>query len=109
MAKPTGINFIYITCKDKKQALVIGGALVKERLAACANIIDGVDSIYWWNNRVQNAKEAVLICKTRTSLVPSLIKKVKKIHSYTCPCIVSLPITSGSKEYLAWIKKETLV
>ena len=99
-------NLIYITAKDKKEAEKIGNALLKARLAACVNIIGGMNSIYRWNGKINRGKEAILIAKTKKSLVKKLIKKTKSIHSYSCPCIVALPITDGSKEYLDWIKKE---
>jgi len=100
-------NLIYITTKDKQEARKIGKVLVEERLAACVNIIDGMNSMYWWEGKVQDDNEAVLIAKTRESLVQELIKKVKSLHSYSCPCIVSLPISDGNKEYLDWLEKET--
>jgi periplasmic divalent cation tolerance protein len=100
-------NMVYITAKDREEAKAIGKGLVEERLAACVNIIDNVNSIYWWEGRVEDGQEAVLIAKTRESLVPELIKKVKSLHSYECPCIVSLPITDGNKDFLDWIKRET--
>ena len=101
------MSFVYMTARDKKEARKIGKALVEERLAACVNIIDKMNSIYWWKGKMEKAKEAVLIAKTKKALVPRLIKRVKSLHSYTCPCIVSLPILDGNKEYLRWIGDET--
>ena len=101
------LNLIYITTKDKDEAKKIGSELVKERLAACVNIIDGMNSIYRWKGKIQNDSEAILIAKTRKSLVDKLIAKVKSLHSYACPCIVSLPILNGNKEYLTWLQNET--
>lgn len=100
-------NLIYITTKDKAEAKKIAQALVEERLAACANIIDNMESLYWWEGKVQNSNEAVLVVKTKEALVPELIEKVKSLHSYKCPCIVSLPILDGNKAFLDWIKAET--
>lgn len=101
------LNLIYITAKDKEEAKKIGKELVKSRLAACVNIIDNMNSIYWWEGKVQDDNEVILIAKTKESLVPDLIEKVKSMHSYKCPCIVSLPILNGNKDYLEWIQKET--
>ena len=101
------LRLVYITTKDKAEAQKIGKTLVENRLAACANIIDKMSSIYWWEGKVQNANETVLIAKTRASLVQELIKKVKELHSYDCPCIVSLPIENGNPQFLDWIEKET--
>ena len=101
------LNLIYITAKDRDEARRIGRALVEARLAACANVIDGVSSLYWWEGAVQDEAEALLIAKTRESLVPELIEKVKSLHSYSCPCIVSVPISDGNPEFLKWINDET--
>ena len=101
------LNLIYITAKDRDEARRIGRALVEARLAACANVIDGVSSLYWWEGAVQDEVEALLIAKTRESLVPELIEKVKSLHSYSCPCIVSVPISDGNPEFLKWINDET--
>lgn len=100
-------NFVYITAKNQAEAKAIGRRLVEERLAACANIINNMESFYWWEGKVQNGQEVVLIVKTKEDLVPELIAKVKSLHSYECPCVVSLPIVDGNKEFLDWINDET--
>ena len=100
-------NLIYITAGSLDEAKNITGELVSNRLAACANIIDNVSSIYWWEGELQEDREVVVIAKTRETLVPELIEKVKSLHSYDCPCIVSLPILDGNKAFLDWIVDET--
>jgi len=102
------INFIYITAGDMKEARAIGKALFSERLVACANIIDNVHSMYWWQGEIQDDGEVIVIAKTKESLVPQLIEKVKSMHSYECPCVVSLPITHGNKGFLDWVANETM-
>ncbi|MBD2140214.1 divalent-cation tolerance protein CutA [Anabaena sp. FACHB-1250] len=99
--------FVYITCKDRVEALNIGKAVVEARLAACANIIDGMDSIYWWNDELQVEKEAILIMKSRGDLLEELTEKVKSKHSYEVPCVVALPIEQGNQDYLNWLIAET--
>lgn len=101
------LNVIYITTRDKEEAKLIGKALVEARLAACANIIDGMSSIYWWKGKIEYDTEAVLILKTRRDLVPTLTETVKSLHSYECPCVVSLPIQDGNPAYLKWIEDMT--
>ena len=101
------LRLIYITAKDKDEARRIGRALVEERLAACVNVFDGVNSMYWWEGKVQDEAEAVLVAKTKESLVPDLAERVKSLHSYSCPCIVSLPIVNGNQDFLDWIGRET--
>ena len=100
-------NFIYITTSSLEEARAIGNELVSQRLAAGVNIIDSINSIYWWDGKIQDDKEAILIAKTKEALVPELIEKVKSMHSYTCPCIVSLPILDGNRTFLDWVIDET--
>ena len=81
--------------------------MVDERLAACANGLDGMTSLYWWQGVLEQASEAVLILKTRAELVERLTMRVRELHSYDCPCVVALPIAAGNPDYLAWIAGET--
>lgn len=101
------LNLVYITAEDKDEARAIGRELVESRLAACVNIIDGVNSFFWWDGEIQDDDEVVLIAKTKEALVPELIEKVKSLHSYECPCIVSMPILAGNADFLQWIEDET--
>lgn len=100
-------RFVYMTASSRDEAKRIGRALVEERLAACANVIDGMDSVYWWQGKLTEDREAVLIAKTRADLVPALSARVRALHSYTVPCVVALPILDGNPAYLAWLKDET--
>lgn len=100
------INMVYITTRDMKEAVTIANALVNERLAACANIIDNMHSIYHWNGKLQTDKEAILIAKTVAKRIPELINRVKRLHSYECPCIVCLPVTDGIPEFLTWVTEQ---
>lgn len=99
-------NFIYMTAGNKAEAKKIGQELVTSRLAACVNILDNMNSIYRWQGEIQDDTEAVLIAKTTKNLVPQLIEKVKSLHSYDCPCIVSLPILDGYPLFLEWIEDQ---
>ncbi len=98
---------IFVTAANKKEAGKIASALIKNKLAACVNIIDNVNSLFRWQGKVDNAKEALLIIKSRKALMNNLIKKVKSLHSYAVPEIIALPIISGDKEYLKWIDEST--
>jgi periplasmic divalent cation tolerance protein len=100
---------VYITTKDKDEARNIGRSLVEEKLAACVNIIDGMESIYRWKGKVEEAKEAILIAKTPYHNVKPLTQRVKELHSYDCPCVISLTLTEqeGNEDYLRWLIKET--
>jgi periplasmic divalent cation tolerance protein len=97
----------YVTASSRGEALMIGRTVVEERLAACANVLDGMSSIYWWQGSLEQASEAVLILKTRTELLERLIARIRALHSYECPCVIALPIAAGNPEYLAWIARET--
>lgn len=99
-------TLVYMTLSSKKEALAIGNELVANRLVACVNIIDQMNSIYWWEGEIQYGNEVVMIAKTLSSKVPELIEIVKANHGYECPCIVTLPILSGNPEFLNWIAEE---
>ena len=99
-------NFIYMTAGNKDEAQKIAKALVENRLAACVNILENMQSVYRWENEIQEDTEVVLIAKTTERLVSELIEKVKSLHSYDCPCIVSLPILDGYAPFLNWIHDE---
>lgn len=100
-------RLVYMTTANRDEAQRLGAMLVKERLAACVNILDGMTSMFWWENAVQSDSETVLIAKTRADLVPRLTERVKATHSYECPCVVSLALDGGNPEFLAWIQTET--
>ncbi len=98
---------VYITCADKSEAERVGQALVEANLAACVNIIDGMQSMFWWQGKAEKDQETVLLAKTPTALVSALTEKVRSVHSYDCPCVVALPIIDGNPEFLQWIHDET--
>jgi len=100
-------QMIYVTAPNRVEALTIAKAVVGERLAACANILEGVSSIYWWEGALQEDAECVLILKTRRDLVAKLTTRIKALHSYDCPCVVALKIENGNLDYLNWIINKT--
>jgi periplasmic divalent cation tolerance protein len=102
-----GVMFVYVTVGDAAEAERIGRAAVEARLAACANIVDGVRSIYRWAGKVENGREAVLILKTVEAQLATLIALVKELHSYECPCIEALPVVAGHQPFLDWVGEET--
>ena len=103
----TQLNLVYITTKDKSEARKIGKELLEAHLAACVNIIEAMNSLYWWEGKLQDDQECVLIAKTKESLVGELIEKVKSLHSYSCPCVLSVAIQDGNKDYLEWVSHQT--
>jgi len=98
---------LYITVANKEEGLRIGRALVEENLCACANVMDGLTSIYRWEGEIQEGGETLLIAKTQRSLIDAASDLVKLEHSYDCPCIVALPIVGGNQEFIDWISAET--
>jgi periplasmic divalent cation tolerance protein len=101
------ILFVYVTVADAAEAERIGEAVVDARLAACANVLDGMRSIFRWQGSVQKGREAVLILKTRKDLFDDLRERIVALHSYELPCIVALPISTGHEPFLDWVAEET--
>lgn len=102
----TGI-FVYITTSSEDEAREIGAVLVKDRLAACVNILPPVRSITNWQDKIAEGQETVMLVKTRAELYPAVEKKVLELHSYEVPCIVSLPISQGYQPFMDWLIEET--
>jgi periplasmic divalent cation tolerance protein len=101
------LRLLYITCPDQAAARAIADAVVTDRLAACANIIPGMTSIYRWEGVVQEAAETVLILKTREARVAACLERVRGLHPYTTPCIVVLPVDTAAPAFAAWVAQET--
>lgn len=106
--EPARLVWVYVTTGNRAEALDIGQKMVESRLAACANILGGATSIYWWQDRIHIEDEVVLILKTREALLPELIEAVKSLHSYECPCVIALPILGGNPDYMEWLVNETV-
>lgn len=105
MADPV---ILYITVPNREEGISIGRALVDENLAACANVFDGLTSIFRWEGAVQEDGEALLIAKTERELVDAASDLVKMEHSYDCPCVVAIPIVGGNQQFIDWIAAETV-
>ena len=101
----TSYIVVVVTAKDRPEAQKIAQGLLGERLIACANILDGMESLFWWQGKIDRSKEVLLILKTKKSLFHKLAARVKSLHSYKVPEIIALPIVAGSKGYLDWVKE----
>ncbi len=99
--------FVYVTAANESEADLIARTVVEERLAACANRLGSIQSIYWWEGRVCEGEEVALVLKTAEERKDELVERIKQLHSYDCPCIVCLPIAGGNPDFLAWINSET--
>ena len=97
--------FIYITCKDDKEAKNIAKELITKKLIACANIFP-IESMYQSEGKIVDTKEIVLLCKTSEGNYNDVAKSVKKMHSYDVPCICKLK-ADANKSYADWVYKET--
>lgn len=98
-----GWILVLVTVSNPKEGEEIAKTIVNKKLAACVNIVNGLKSIYWWQGRVEESSEALLIIKTRMNLFNKLVNSIKEIHSYTVPEIIALPIIMGYKEYMKWL------
>lgn len=102
-------KWVYITNPNREEALRLAKALLKEKLIACANVYDGVTSVYEWEGEAKEDSETVLIAKTRAELFEELWNRVEKLHPYDCPCVVGLDISDANPAYLEWIRSTTKV
>ena len=97
------VRFVYMTAGNLEEAQKIGRELVSAGLAACVNILPRMESIYVWEGKLEEASEVVMIAKTVEARVVDLIARVKSLHSYSCPCIVSLKVEDGYPPFLEWV------
>ncbi len=100
------VNLLYVTCGSEGEARGIARAMVEERRAACANILPGMRSLYWWEGAVQEEGETVLILKTTDTMTDDAVARVVALHSYDTPCVVVLPSAGGNAAFLDWIGQE---
>lgn len=100
-------QLVYVTAPTLAEAESLARLAVEGRLAACANILPGMRSLYWWQGKLESADETVLLLKTTAELAPALMRALTEAHSYDCPCVVALPIASGNPDFLLWIEAET--
>ncbi|MGB5985426.1 MAG: divalent-cation tolerance protein CutA [Desulfobacterales bacterium] len=101
------IYWVYVTAGSQDEARTLAQTLVQERLAACANLLQNMESIYYWNDALQLDREVVLILKTRGAHFEKLKQRVLELHSYDCPCILALPVMGGHSPFLQWIREQT--
>lgn len=100
-------TLLYITAPNREEAISLAHELLNKKLIACANIIDHVTSLYRWRGDIEQNNEVIIIAKTMPSHTEEIVKRVKELHSYECPAIVTVPVTGGSQQYFDWIAGET--
>jgi periplasmic divalent cation tolerance protein len=94
---------IFVTTKDRTEAEQLSQLLLKNRLIACANLVNPIDSFFYWQNKIERADECLIIMKSRLDLLKRIVEQVKGLHSYEVPEVLALPIVDGSKDYLNWM------
>lgn len=101
----TEIIITFVTCGKLEEARQIAKAVVTERLAACVNIVAGISSFFFWEGKFCDDPEHLLIIKSTQEALPRLQKRIKELHSYTVPEILSLPVENGHADYLKWVRE----
>ena len=104
--KEAGEIVVFVTAGTEEEARRIAELLLAERKAACINIVSKVNSLFWWQGKLDSDQESLLIIKTKASLLPDVVSLVKGIHSYEVPEIIAMPIIGGNEDYLKWIDGE---
>jgi periplasmic divalent cation tolerance protein len=94
---------VLVTCANKKEALLIKECLLVKKIVACVNIVNNVDSFYWWQGLIDSGREVLLLIKSKQELLKPIIKIVKQNHSYKVPEIIAMPVIGGNSDYLQWI------
>lgn len=94
---------VLVTTANKSEAEKISEALLKEKIIACANIINPVISFFHWQGKVDKCEECLVVMKSRRDLFAELAERVKGLHSYDVPEVLALPIVDGSDSYLSWL------
>jgi periplasmic divalent cation tolerance protein len=104
VAKKVDVIVVLVTCKSQGEARKIVMAVVEKRLAACGNILESpVNSVYRWKGKVERAKEYLVVLKSTRRAFAELEREVTRLHSYDVPEIIAIPVTDGSRKYLAWV------
>lgn len=101
------VKLIYVTAPSHHVAEEIARTVVTEHLAACANILDGVTSLFHWEGRLCREQEALLLLKTADERAGQLVERIRQLHPYQCPGITVLPIEHGNPAFLQWINEAT--
>jgi periplasmic divalent cation tolerance protein len=101
------VSEVYVvlsTAASPEAGLGLGRNLVAERLAACVNVVPGARSVYWWEGKVEESDEALLIIKTERARYPALARRLQELHPYSVPEVLALPVDAGAPAYVAWVR-----
>lgn len=100
---PAAAIVVFMTAPDGEEAGRLAELLVEKRLAACVQILPGMESVYRWQGRTERQREVLLLAKTTRAKFEALEREVRAVHSYETPEIVAVPIIAGSPAYLQWL------
>ena len=106
-AEPKNILIVIVAAANLQEAVSISQEAVKSRHAACATTIPAVHSTYWWEGKIVNEQESMVLLKTTADKFQELQETIRRVHSYKVPEIIAIPVVSGFPQYLAWVSKET--
>ena len=107
MPAKTDYIVVFVTTSSTTEASKIAKALVREKLAACCNLLNNIRSIYTWKDKLCEENECLIIMKTQAKLFKKLAARIIRLHSYQVPEIIAIPVVAGSKPYLDWIRTTT--
>ncbi len=94
---------VLVTTPSREEGARLARALVEERLAACVNVVPSIASTYWWEGKIEETTETLLVAKTRQEHLDRLVARVRAMHTYTVPEVIALPIVGGNAAYLRWM------
>ena len=97
------IRLLYVTAESHTQALMLARRLVELDLVACANILGEISSVYKWNGAVTESTEVALLLKTTKDMVDTVVATVRELHSYECPCTISVSVDGGDRDFMSWV------
>ncbi len=100
------VTVVLTTLPDDRAAEALAGALVHERLIACANIVPGAKSVYRWEGEVRHDREALVILKTTRAALPRLRERLPELHPYDVPELIAFDVVDGAEAYLHWVRSE---
>lgn len=101
------VVLVYVTVSDQAEATRIARDVVSQRLAACANIVPTINSVYWWDGHLCEESECLLLLKTRSSLADKLCTALTNLHPYGVPAISVLPVSGIYPPYREWLLQQT--
>ncbi len=102
---PDEVLLVLSTFPDAATARRIGRQLVEEKCAACANILPAIESIYWWEKKVESGNETLVLFKTTADRYPALETTLRQLHPYEVPEIIALRVEQGLPDYLDWVSE----